>query len=277
MKSPAFSLYVRDWLCSKTVSKLHSQAYSKDGSQPCSRGYNAYMFLLCNSWLEHPPGTLPDNDDELIAMARVTPEEFAAIKPTLMLAFQKDTATGRLFNERLIHEANKQKARKLNGSKGGSKKVANLLANGVAALENENEGTDPNSVPDFAEAFAMTMNAAIPESFCRYVYDDWSLRGGKDGGGQQVPWLGYVCKRWSREKVTWANGTHKGNLSDKKQTGPAPVWRQIEALQKRIDAHPANPQSNSYFNDGKRLSYTPAQFEELKAMKAELRQMEASK
>lgn len=214
MKSPAFSFYVRDWLCSKTVSKLHSKAYSKEGSNLCSRGLNAYLFLLCAAWLEDGKPTLPDDDEELCALARVTPEEWEVIKPMVMSKFQHDT-TGRFFNDRLNEEWEKQQKRKLNGSKGGSQKVANS----VAALEIANEDANGTEIPTIEEAVAMTMTAGIPESFSRYVYQDWSSRGGRDGAGNIVRWLPYVVKRWAREQVEWRNGNHKGNKSAKRK-GP---------------------------------------------------------
>lgn len=76
------------------------------------------------------------------------------------------------------------------------------------------EGEGAREVPDFEQAFAQTVNAAIPEKFCRYVYDDWSSRSGKDGGGNLVQWLPYVVKRWTREQVEWKAETHKGNRNE---------------------------------------------------------------
>lgn len=134
MKSPAFSWYVRDWLCSNTVSKLHSKSYSKTGSNLLSRGLNAYMFLLCQAWLQDETATLPDDDTELSDLARVTPEEWEAIKPFIMLKF-KNNGKGRIYNERQFEEFSKQQNRSKAGSKGGSKKQANI----VAALEDANE------------------------------------------------------------------------------------------------------------------------------------------
>ncbi len=146
MKSPAFSLYVRDWLCSKTVTKLHSKSYSKDangcGSNLYSRGVAAYLYLLCEAWLETPRGTLPDDDLELASLARVSVEEWAALKSILMVQFQPLTDKqfpGRIFNERLVFESNKQLIRSKSGSKGGSKKQANRVAAPEDANANEIE------------------------------------------------------------------------------------------------------------------------------------------
>lgn len=133
MKSPAFSFYVRDWLCSKTVSKLHSKGPSK--------AISAYLYLLCSAWLEDPPATLPSDDSELAGLARVSVEEWLVIKPFLIEQFQQ-LSNGRLCNERLMSEWEKQQKRKSAGSKGGSKKQANR----VAASEDEIEDEDVQSV-----------------------------------------------------------------------------------------------------------------------------------
>ena len=70
-------------------------------------------------------------------------------------------------------------------------------------------------LPTVEQAVAMTMSACIAPEFCRYVYDDWSSRGGKDGAGIPVDWLHYVTKRWNRERGDWDSGTHKGTAQTK--------------------------------------------------------------
>lgn len=123
LKSPAFSLYVRDVLCSQTISKLHSKSSSKTHS----RCLNAYWFLLCNAWLQEPRATLPDDDQELADLARVSLDEWMAIKSLVMPAF-KQLASGRWFHERQMEESEKQNFRSKAGSKGGSKAAANRAA-----------------------------------------------------------------------------------------------------------------------------------------------------
>ncbi len=135
MKSPAFSFYVRDWLCSKTVSKLHSK--------PLSKGVSAYLYLLCSAWLEDPPATLPNDDDLLAGYARLSRAEWDALKPDLMHQFTLNSF-GRLVNLRLMAEWEKQSQRRSAGSKGGSKRVANLQAKPQTAHEDEDE--DENGI-----------------------------------------------------------------------------------------------------------------------------------
>lgn len=220
MKSPAFSFYVRDWLCSKTVSKLHSK--------PCSKGVGAYVYLLCSAWLEDPGATLPSNDSELAGLARVSIEEWMDLKPSLMSQF-KTLPSGRLYNERLMEEWEKQQKRKAAGGKGGSQKVANRVAKGVAnrvaALEVENENENGSSdhypeIPTVEEAITQTMTLAIPEDFCRYVYSKWAERQGKDGANVPVRWFDHVKGRWIREQVQWKNGTHRSAPAPSLQSFP---------------------------------------------------------
>jgi uncharacterized protein YdaU (DUF1376 family) len=130
MKSPAFSLYVRDVLCSQLCSKLHSKSSSKDSSNLLSRGFSAYWYLLCNAWLQEPRATLPDSDFELADLARVSMEEWMAIKSVIMPEFQQ-LPSGRWFHPRQMEESKIQEIRSKSGSKGGRKTQAKR----VAALE----------------------------------------------------------------------------------------------------------------------------------------------
>jgi hypothetical protein len=144
------------------------------------------------------------------------------LKPLLITQF-KALPSGRIYNERLMEEWEKQQKRKLAGGMGGAQKVANRVAKGVAkgvanrvaALEDENEienGSDHYpEIPTLAEAIAQTMTSMIPEDFCAYVYSKWAERQGKDGANVPVKWLDHVKGRWIREQVQWKNGTHHGN------------------------------------------------------------------
>ncbi len=85
--------------------------------------------------------------------------------------------------------------------------------------QKKREGDAPahfSEIPTKEQAVAQTMNAGILPDFSAYVFDDWSLRGGKDASQNIVPWLPYVTKRWGRESGEWRNGTHKGNKTSKK-------------------------------------------------------------
>ncbi|MGL1102596.1 DUF1376 domain-containing protein, partial [Vibrio parahaemolyticus] len=77
-KPPAFLFDVNAWLSSYTVERM-------SGDQ-----VKAYIYLLCRSWSELPTATLPNDDDELARMARVTPETWQRIKEPILAQFESD-------------------------------------------------------------------------------------------------------------------------------------------------------------------------------------------
>src|SRR5687767_5036594 len=89
------------------------------------RGVNAYMFLLCEAWLQTPPGSLPNDEEILMELARVTPAEWKEIWPILQPKFEKN-GDGRIHNLELHKEAQaravKQKAGKSRWSKNSRSK-----------------------------------------------------------------------------------------------------------------------------------------------------------
>jgi len=108
MKKPrAFLFDVDDWLGSFTVEEM-------TGDQ-----VKAYVYLLCRAWHEKPIATLPNDDARLARMARVTPQQWAQIKPEILLQFRSD-GNGRLYNERLKKEASYCRARSAAGASGWS-------------------------------------------------------------------------------------------------------------------------------------------------------------
>jgi uncharacterized protein YdaU (DUF1376 family) len=68
------------------------------------RGVNAYLFLLCEAWLQTPSGSLPNDEDLLMELARVTQPEWDAIWPVIKPKFISD-GNGRLYNTMLKQEA----------------------------------------------------------------------------------------------------------------------------------------------------------------------------
>lgn len=110
MKSPAFQFYVRDWLLSRTVRKMSGDAVK------------AYIYLLCESWLEVPRATLPTDDSELAAMANLPIDEWMKHKQTVMSSFI--LSDNRYVNEKLLaiseEQARKSSINRENGKKGGN-------------------------------------------------------------------------------------------------------------------------------------------------------------
>lgn len=107
MKSPSFQFYVRDWLCSLTVQRM-------TGDQ-----VKAYLYLLCASWLEHPRATLPNDDNELAMLSRLTLEQWMKIKDGVLRCFV--LRDNRWVSERLIVVSNNQLKKVDAGHLGGEK------------------------------------------------------------------------------------------------------------------------------------------------------------
>ena len=107
-KAPAFQFYVRDWLCSRKVSTM---------SGDCIK---AYMYLLCEAWLNEPRATLPNDDEELASMARLELNVWMSIKHTVLGCFKTgecDEHRGLLYSERLLEISRNYESKKRLGNK----------------------------------------------------------------------------------------------------------------------------------------------------------------
>lgn len=130
MKSPGFTFYPRDWICSGAVAEM-------TGDQ-----VKAYMYLLSAAWLQDDRATLPADDDRLAALARVSRETWDVTKPLIMTKFTKNE-NGRLVNDRLWAEHQKQ----LTNSRKGSKNAAKRHQKDAKELPNSYQ-TPANSLPN---------------------------------------------------------------------------------------------------------------------------------
>lgn len=266
MKSPAFSLYVRDWLCSKTISKLHSKGPSK--------GVSAYLYLLCSSWLEEPPATLPSDDSELAGLARVSLQEWEEIKPLLMPQFKRFNDT-RIYNERLMAEWEKQQKRRFAGSKGGSKTQSKRVAASEDEIEEvqistgRGEGGGGTGIEYLRTKICALFSRNTNE---RWPYDEERL-------------LVQIFKRpeWEKEIseiVTYRNKPESRPRQtvlslfqnwqselDKCRTyipPQPPIHIRIKALEDEIDNHRANQQSASHNRNATDLDRADLQAKRLK-------------
>jgi uncharacterized protein YdaU (DUF1376 family) len=105
-KSPAFQFYPADWLASSSVSLM----------TPAEEG--AYIRLLALEWLQNDCG-LPDDDAQLASLSRLGKKWFSGSGAKLRRKFTP--VNGRLFNDRLIEERQKQFEWKKRCSDGGKK------------------------------------------------------------------------------------------------------------------------------------------------------------
>lgn len=91
-KPPCFLFNVRDWLCSPSVARM------------TDKQVRIYITLLCYAWLEVPRATLPNDNAQLAQLARLSEQEWDAIKGPIMEKFQSD-GNGRIVNVRLMEES----------------------------------------------------------------------------------------------------------------------------------------------------------------------------
>jgi uncharacterized protein YdaU (DUF1376 family) len=73
----------------------------------------AYMYLLSESWLQTPRATLPNNDNELASMARLSYDAWMGIKSEVLKAFAVGVCKehkGLLYNEKLLECSRKSES-----------------------------------------------------------------------------------------------------------------------------------------------------------------------
>jgi uncharacterized protein YdaU (DUF1376 family) len=92
----------------------------------------AYIYLLCESWLQEPRGTLPNNENELASMARLSQSEWDAVKGEVLPHFKVGECRvhkGRLFNDTLLEISckyhNKQRFNNKNAKRTQSERKVN--------------------------------------------------------------------------------------------------------------------------------------------------------
>jgi len=128
MKSPYFPFFLRDWLCSRRVLSMSGAAVK------------AYLYLLCESWLQEPRATLPNDRDELASMSRLDRDSFANLSAEIMVHFKMgecEVHKGRLYNELLLEISSKWEKNQRHNNK-NAKRTRNKRAVN-ARLDNEND------------------------------------------------------------------------------------------------------------------------------------------
>jgi uncharacterized protein YdaU (DUF1376 family) len=76
---PAFQFYPQDFASDSKVEAMSTEAVG------------AYILLLCKAWREEPPGSLPDDDSVLARWARLNPDRWAEIRPSVLAPFTLGT------------------------------------------------------------------------------------------------------------------------------------------------------------------------------------------
>lgn len=142
--------------------KLYVADYLGDTHHLSAIEHGAYVLLLMGMW--RAGGTLPAADANLAKLARCTPEEWAAIKPTILAFFK--VSRGKLSHKRIAAEMAKYETvsgKRKTAAQASVEKRANR-DNQIAAANAEHLVTYPEPEPEPLEANASirVRSAAAP-------------------------------------------------------------------------------------------------------------------
>ncbi len=112
---------------------VHIGDFLRDTGHLRALGTGAYLLLLFHHW---STGALPDDDEQLSAIAKVTPAEWRKIKPILSKFFDEGWRHGRVEEDLAAAKASYEKRAKA-GSEGGKAKATpkQSSSNATARLE----------------------------------------------------------------------------------------------------------------------------------------------
>ena len=179
MKSPAFQVYVNDFLGSAKVGMMNTEEIG------------AYWLLLFLDWQEHG---FVYNEQQLSRWTRLTPARFRKAWVALAPCFEEGE-DGRLHSPRLQKEREKQEAWREKSAKGGKKSGEARLKGGSVngsdlVRTNAQPKTNiplplPSPLPVTAKAKtkATEKPSPFPKSACDELYETWTeVRGAIDYG-----------------------------------------------------------------------------------------------
>lgn len=209
MKNPYFPFYVRDWLCSRRVLAMSGDAVK------------AYVYLLAESWLQEPRGTLPQNDEELASMARVSVSTWEDIKGQVLQHYKEGEChehSGRFYQETLLEISRKSESKQRFKNKNAKRTQTKRNLN--ASAENEIE----NEIDIWKRK--KTRKKIAPHSFdsSPYYNKDRFKEALKDWPLQKTGYYWYAAKNYSESKgkkyINWIAAVRQWDHRNPNQ------WRQ---------------------------------------------------
>ena len=99
---------------------IHIGDFLRDTGHLRAAGIGAYVLLMFHHW---STGSLPDDDEQLMAISRLTKPEWSKLRPILAKFFDEGWRHGRIAKDLETSHANYQKRAKA-GSEGGKAKAA---------------------------------------------------------------------------------------------------------------------------------------------------------
>jgi len=151
---------------------IHIGDFLRDTGHLRAAGIGAYALLMFHHW---STGSLPDDDEQLMAISRLTKAEWSKLRPILSKFFDDGWHHGRIAKDLATAHANYEKRAKA-GSEGGKAKAAAKQSSSktVAMLETESSNalaTD-NRLPDTKEERSSLRSEARAARATR-LPDDW--------------------------------------------------------------------------------------------------------
>lgn len=176
-RPPYFPFYPADFASDPNVEAMTTEAVG------------AYILLLCKSWSQEPPGSIPNNDVILARWARLDDDRWDRCKPEVLAAFELRTDE-RFHQKRLRLEFDKfrQNARKrsqagkagadarwqshanANGNRNANDMRFNGSSSSDSVSERRKKPPDPPAGGDFADLIPRALDS--PEF--RSAWQEWS-------------------------------------------------------------------------------------------------------
>ncbi|RSK29871.1 DUF1376 domain-containing protein [Hymenobacter metallilatus] len=155
MKSPAFQFYTGDFLSSPDVQMMDA------------REVGAYCLLLFNAWQGEQPGHLPNSEDKMRRLARLSVEEWQTSREIILGKFPIAADGATRYNPRMVAEAEKQwvfrNKQAGNGAKGGRPKKNPTESQKNPSLSTENPSLS-NQNPEHNPKKALQFSSSISSS-----------------------------------------------------------------------------------------------------------------
>lgn len=127
---------------------IHIGDYMRDTGHLRATGHGAYLMLLFHYW---STGSLPDDDEQLSAIARMTSGEWKKIKPTIEKFFKPGWRHGRVEEDLEAAKQSYEKRAKA-GEKGGKAKATGKQSSSNATAPPEQPLTFNQDKKDAAPA-----------------------------------------------------------------------------------------------------------------------------
>lgn len=126
-KAPAFLMYAGDFLSSPDVQLM------------AAHEVGAYFLLLLNSWQGDQPGCIPNNENWIRRIGRLTPQQWEESKEILLGKWPVLSESAFRYNPRLTKEAQKQQSNRELKSRAGLASAAKRAAAALSSVEEFND------------------------------------------------------------------------------------------------------------------------------------------